>query len=300
METILESLRDMSDEEAREYIALLFAGYERRKKEKRLFESSDIIPKLIILHYYSFVKKPGFKNIIETFKEKYIPIKNFKERYIYNENTLEEVHTAEEKRGLRLAYDFILNKEDLEDISIYTLSDIHMELYSKTPFPEFGGRYRNEPARLSNAKIETTPHYLIVREMNSLKDEVSELVKEGNELGKNVVPEKLLDYIDRCIELNCKLIQIHPFSDGNGRSIRAFTNLLFRLANIPPVYIENKERDKYQEAMKCALAEGDLSKIKNFYYYKLCDSIISLDVSLDKNNKKNYIEPRTPNKKGIK
>ena len=192
MDTIIESLKEMTDEEAREYIALLFAGYERRKKEKRLFKQSDVIPKLIILHYYSFVKKPGFKNIIETFKEKYIPInsvKNFKERYIYNENVLEDVHTTEEKSGLRLAYDFILNKENLEDISIYTLSDIHMILYSKTPFPEFGGRYRNEPARLSNAKIETTPHYMIVREMNSLRDKVSELVKDGNELGKNAVPE---------------------------------------------------------------------------------------------------------------
>ena len=244
MDSIIESLKEMTDEEAREYIALLFSGYNQRKKEKRLFETSNVIPKLIILHYYSFIKKPIFKNIIETFKEKYISIKNFKERYIYNENTLEDVHTTEEKRGLRLAYDFILNKEDLEDISIYTLSDIHVELYSKTPYPEFGGRYRNEPARLSNAKIETAPHYLIVRSMNELRDEVLELVKDGNELGKNIVPERLFDYIDRCIELNCKLIQIHPFSDGNGRSIRAFTNLLFRLANIPPVYIENKERDK--------------------------------------------------------
>ena len=42
--------------------------------------------------------------------------------------------------------------------------------------------------------------------------------------------------------------------------------------------------------MRYALAESDYSKIKNFYYYKICDSIISLDVSLENINDKKYIE----------
>ena len=41
---------------------------------------------------------------------------------------------------------------------------------------------------------------------------------------------------------------------------------------------------------------GD-SKIKNFYYYKICDSIISLDVSLENTNDITYTEPRILNKK---
>lgn len=36
MDTIIESLKEMTAEEAREYIALLFAGYERRKITKRI------------------------------------------------------------------------------------------------------------------------------------------------------------------------------------------------------------------------------------------------------------------------
>ena len=68
MDAIIDSLREMSNEEARLYIKMLFDGYINRKKEKRLFEESVTIPKVIILTYYSCVKKPPFTNIYEVFK----------------------------------------------------------------------------------------------------------------------------------------------------------------------------------------------------------------------------------------
>ena len=306
MDSIIESLKEMTDEEAREYIALLFSGYNQRKKEKRLFEDSSKIPEVIIITYYACVEKPMFSNIIQVFKNKYIPvnnIKNFKSRYLYNENRLEEVHSKQEQDGLRLVYDYIQNKEDLSDISIYTLIDIHQILYSLAPYPEFGGQYRKDERYLPNSGIDITSPSLIVREMNALSSLVNELVEEGLELNKGTEPKRIMAYIEKCIELKCQLIKIHPFGDGNGRSIRAFINLLFRLANIPPVYIENKERDKYGKAMQAALGEGDLSKIKNFYYYKICDSIISLDIVLTDINDNKFSEtPETKkdNKREIK
>lgn len=306
MDSIIESLKQMNDEEAREYIALLFAGYSKRKKDGKLYEISDKIPKIIILTYYACIKKAMFTNMLEAFKEKYIPetnVKNFKERYLYNENKLEVVQMKEEEQGLRLVYDYVLEKHDLENISIYTLTDIHELLYSKTPHPEFGGKYRVEPAWLFNTSIETPNYYMIVREMNSLRDEVSNLVERGKDLGKNNSPDKLFDYISDCIKLMCTIIQIQPFANGNKRSTRAFINLLFRLANIPPVYIENKERDKYQEALQEAIINKDYSKLNHFYYYKICDSIISLDINLSNTYNKKYSEQKHVNsndKKGAK
>ena len=304
MDYIIDSLKKMDDESAREYIRMLFDGYNQRKKEKRLFEFSADIPKIIILTYYSCVKKPPFKNIIENFKEKYIPeeeVENFKRRYLYNENKLEEVHSIEERKGLRLVYDYVQETEDFNDISIYTLSDIHRILYSLAPYPEFGGAYRKDERYLPNSGIDITSPSLIVREMNLLKSDVDDLVKEGIELGKNVDSKKIIDYIDKCVELKCKLIKIHPFGDGNGRSVRAFINLLFRLANLPPVYIENKERKKYGEAMQSALGDEDLTKIKGFYYYKICDSIICLDLNINKFEEPKFSdsEQKDSKKKGL-
>lgn len=285
MAEVWEELLALEEEEARVFIKMLFTGYEKRKKDGVLFESSTKIPQTIILTYYSCIRHTNFRNIYENFKHKYIDadiMKNFKERYIYNESKLEDIHTREEKQGLRRVYDYIQAKENLEDINLYTLSDIHRILYSLTPYPEFGGRYRNDIRFLPNSGIDLTPPCMIVHEMNELRDEINDLVVLGNELGKSNSPSKIINYVDRCLELKCKFIKIHPFGDGNGRSVRAFTNLLFRLANIPPVYIENKERVKYGEAMQAAVSDGDLTKLKGFYYYKICDSIISLDNNVEK------------------
>lgn len=291
MNEIIESLKKMSEEEANEYIKMLFEGYKKRKKEKRLFENSVMIPESIILTYYTCIKKPQFNNVYKELKNKYIPIKNFKERYLYNENKLEEVHSKEEQLGLRLVYDYIETKEDFNDISLYTLSYIHEILYSKVLYPEFGGKYRSDERYLPNSGIDVVSPSLIVHEMINLGYEVNEVIKEGISLGKEIQPEKIIPYINKCIQIKCKLIKIHPFGDGNGRSIRAFINLLFRLANIPPVYIENRERKKYGVAMQLAVGDGDLSKINQFYYYKICDSIISLDINL------NYLNSEQNSKK---
>ena len=91
--------------------------------------------------------------------------------------------------------------------------------------------------------------------------------------------DNILEYINKCLELKSRLIEIHPFRDGNGRTMRALTNLLFKLANIPPIYVKLSERDTYLKGMSSALEEQDYSKIQEFYYYKICDSILELDVN---------------------
>ncbi len=271
------NFNDFSDEEAREYISLLFDGYQKRKKEKRLYKH-DGVPEIIIKTYYSFVDKPNFDQIVY----------NFKRRYIYNENKMEEVEHSCEEKGLASVYDYILKKEDLENISIYDLSYIHEALYSKTPHPEFGGKYRTreiyllgeEENGIKTGSVELCPYWNITHEMNNLRPEVDALVKRGLALGRISNVSKLIDYINDCVKLKCKLIKIHPFGDGNGRATRGFINLLFRLANIPPVYIKNKEKIKYQHAMNKALVNEDYDDIINFYHFKICDSIMALDIQI--------------------
>lgn len=265
-----------NNESARVIIALLFDGYKKRKKDKELYKHGNGVPEVIIETYYAYVKKPSFANLLD----------NFKKRYLYNENKMEGVHTKEERNGLSSAYDYINKKTECEDISIYDLSYIHEELYSKTKYPEFGGRYRNEDVYLLDSQgnkcgnVELCPYWNITHEMNLLNPELKELIQRGIRLGKETNPSEILKYIDDCILLKCKLIKIHPFKDGNGRAVRIFVNLLFKLANIPPVYIENKEKHKYQEAMNNALANNEYSDILDFYHYKICDSIMALDVDV--------------------
>lgn len=103
----------------------------------------------------------------------------------------------------------------------------------------------------------------------------------------------LLEYLDYCVELKCKLIKVHPFGDGNGRTIRGFINKLLEDVNLPPIYIKATERTEYHKAMNLANNEGDYSDIKNFYRYKICDSIIELDINdtVRKYNKQHRADP---------
>lgn len=287
---------NFTDEEARNYISLIFDGYRKRKKEKRLY-NHDGIPELIIKTYYSCVEKPSYDQLMN----------NFKRRYTYNENKVEDIRSKEEKDGLKLGFDYVLNKEDLQGISIYDLSWIHEELYKKTAHPEFGGKYRNEErylygkdenGNIITANVELTPYWEITHEMNLLRSEVSEIVEIGLKLRENINVDEIIKYINRCVELNCKLIKIHPFGDGNGRAVRIFTNLLFRIANIPPVYVENKEKIKYREAMNNALVNEDHTDIYDFYHYKICDSIIALDVGYNNMKHKQYSDSKASKSKG--
>jgi fido (protein-threonine AMPylation protein) len=89
---------------------------------------------------------------------------------------------------------------------------------------------------------------------------------------------RLIEYIEKCIDLKCKIIKIHPFADGNGRSSRALLNICFRRVNLPPTYVTVEEKPLYIDAMDKAIRCDDQSAIRKFYYYKICDSIFELDI----------------------
>ena len=55
-------------------------------------------------------------------------------------------------------------------------------------------------------------------------------------------------------------------------------NLLLKLLNIPPIYIPSKERSEYKKALIKAIRDNNYEDIIEFYYYKICDAIITMDI----------------------
>lgn len=248
----------------------MFLGYKQRKQRRQLYSEDNTIPTTLIKMYFSLnpddIEFESLKNA-------------FVSRYIKNESKLESVHSPEEIEGLRVMYEYIHSDDVDYMFDIFTLKTLHEKLYSKTPYPEFGGNFRREPAHIKNCPSDLVPWYAIFSEMKNLNEtvlylkEVAPLVKEWRD------PDILLEYLDKCVVLGCDLIKIHPFADGNGRSVRGFVNKLLEDAGFPPVYIKSEERDEYHDAMGKAIGCGDYSEIKNFYRYKVCDSIIELDIN---------------------
>ncbi|XP_035774371.1 protein adenylyltransferase Fic-like [Anopheles albimanus] len=60
-----------------------------------------------------------------------------------------------------------------------------------------------------------------------------------------------------------KLVHIHPFSDGNGRTSRLLMNTLLMRAGYPPVIIQKQHRHKYYDFLQLA-NEGDIRPFVRF------------------------------------
>jgi len=251
-----------------------FLGYKYRKQEHILYnQDKDIPTKLITLYYGLNNDRVPFN----TLKKMFIS------HYINQESKLEGIdvknkHSRAEVEGLGKMYEYIHSDDVNYMFDVYSLKDLHKQLYSLTEFPDYGGTFRNSQAHLKNTKVELCDWWNIRTELEKVDIEIQELVKEAPIINRSESTEKLLEYLDKCIKVQLKLLIIHPFSDGNGRTIRGFTNKLLEDVGLPPIYIKASEKDEYLAALTKA-DNGDYSAINNFYRYKICDSIVELDIN---------------------
>ena len=138
---------------------------------------------------------------------------------------------------------------------------------------EFAGRIRNAGVRISGANF-VPPNALKVPQ---LLDELIEFVN------KNPLQ---LNTIELATVFHHKMVWIHPFFDGNGRTIRLAMNLLLMQKGFPPAIILKNDRKKYYEA---------LNQANNGNYQKLmllmCQSIertLNIYLSALPNNDSDY------------
>lgn len=128
---------------------------------------------------------------------------------------------------------------------------------------EFIGRYRPGQVRILGANF-IPP--------NAVK--IPKLMKEFSAwLKKN--PDRLNE-IEFSAQAHYKLVQIHPFIDGNGRVARLLMNLILIKNGYPLVIILNNDRQKYYRALNKA-NKGDF---KDFYRITAQAVERSLDIYL--------------------
>ena len=104
---------------------------------------------------------------------------------------------------------------------------------------DFAGRLRNGGVRISGANF-------IPPNANKVSDLLDELIDFINTNSLN------LNDIELATIFHHKLVWIHPFFDGNGRTVRLSMNLLWMRCGFPPAIILKKERKKYYEALNQA------------------------------------------------
>jgi len=112
---------------------------------------------------------------------------------------------------------------------------------------EYAGRIRNSGVRISGANF-TPPN---ARKVYDLLNELVNFV--------NTNPLKLND-IELATVFHHKFVWIHPFFDGNGRSVRLVMNLLLMRKGFPPAIILKNDRKKYYAALNQA-NKGNYKKL---------------------------------------
>ncbi len=134
-------------------------------------------------------------------------------------------------------YLFSIIKDDyvLRSIDILSLHSLVLRSIEE----DFAGRIRNGGVRISGANF-------VPPNANKVSDYLDELIDFIN-----TNPLELND-IELAAVFHHKLVWIHPFFDGNGRTVRLAMNLLLLRCGFPPAIILKNDRKKYYEALNQA------------------------------------------------
>lgn len=164
-----------------------------------------------------------------------------------------------EARSLANATEYLYRLIDgSEPLTVRTLLELHSLLMENIPNVE-GGRYRTTDVEIKNS--EHKPISFLDVEL-----EVEEMFKWMN---RNM---HKYDPIVLCAILHHWLVWIHPFSDGNGRVTRLFTNFFLLQKGYPEVVIKIIDRDKYYNALIDA-DNGDITNLVELFSDKLRQTV---------------------------
>lgn len=152
-----------------------------------------------------------------------------------------EAHNHE--KAIEYLYKIVNKNYILRGIDILSLHGLVLRSIED----EFAGRLRNGGVRISGANF-------IPPNANKVSDFLDELIDFVNSN-----PLHLND-IELATVFHHKLVWIHPFFDGNGRTVRLAMNLILMRKGFPPAIILKNDRKKYYEALNLA-NKGDYQKL---------------------------------------
>lgn len=149
-----------------------------------------------------------------------------------------------------------------EELTLQDILDIHRMILKKIDDSD-AGRIRNTPVRISGSTT-ILPNPLKVPEL--MNEFIHWLQTAGDQ------PVQI------AADAHFRLVTIHPFVDGNGRTARLLMNFILIQAGFPPAIIKKEERNRYLNTLETGQTRDNL----NAYYELIYDAINrSLDIYLE-------------------
>ena len=115
---------------------------------------------------------------------------------------------------------------------------------------EGGGEYRNGPVKLAGMDFEPPAAASVPAFMQQLSDEL-----KGGGSGRSG--------LEFAAAMHTKLVWIHPFNDGNGRTARLLLNACLLTRGLPVVVINYADKERYLHCLSES-NKGDLSALIEF------------------------------------
>ena len=172
--------------------------------------------------------------------------------------TLREINEA---KNHKLAINFINNyKGDLDELFILKLHSIILRDISE----RFAGRYRETSVRIFKSDVNFPD-----------ASKVPQLVK--NLVYWYKTNKNKMHAFEMAILFSIKLVSIHPFIDGNGRTSRLIMNFLLKKKKYPWLNIYMKQRADYLKAVRQANDE-DYKLILEFCINTLKENLKSFNI----------------------
>ncbi len=175
----------------------------------------------------------------------------FQNATLKNKNLIEHLEAKNHQSALE--YLFKVIKPDYKITETFILELHHILMNS---IRTDAGSYRNHGVRIVGANVPTA-NYLKVPIL--IKDLVSEINKNQK------------DNITHASVIHSKFEQIHPFSDGNGRTGRLIMTAMLLRKNIPPAIIKQEQKNLYYKCLQKAQQQEDYNLLEDF----ICDSIFN-------------------------
>jgi Fic family protein len=147
----------------------------------------------------------------------------------------EHFEAKNHENAINHLYSIINAEYKLKSIDILSLHGLVLRSIED----DFAGRIRTGGVRITGANF-VPPN---ATKVSDLLDELIDFVNSN--------PLNLND-IELATVFHHKLVWIHPFFDGNGRTVRLAMNLLLMRKGFPPAIILKNDRKKYYEALNQA------------------------------------------------
>lgn len=160
----------------------------------------------------------------------------------------DHIEAKNHKEALDYLYSLVENgkRHTISEGLIRSLNQIVMQNIDK----EWAGRYRNSGVIISGSDHRPAEALEIPRLMHNLLDWVSD-------------NKKKMHVVELAAIIHHKLVSIHPFFDGNGRTSRLAMNIILMQDGFPLVIVLKNDRKRYYNTLSLA-DKGNYTDFVNF------------------------------------